>query len=321
MLTLAEDWVWDLWLADDGATYHVFFLAAPRALRDSDLRHANARVGHAISSDLRSWTRLPDALTAGPPGAFDDVATWTGSVVREADGRWRMFYTGVSAGRQGLVQRIGSAMSEDLVVWRKHPNNPLVVADRRWYELDGDDGAAGEEWRDPWVLPDPGGDGWHMLITARSAFGGADDRGVLGHAVSDDLVHWLVTSPLTEPAGFGHLEVCQVEEVDSRPLLVFSCLRDRFSAARLGAGPGGGGVWAAPGESLLGPFDVARAAPLTDDSVYSGRLIRDRAGQWVLLGFMNVNASGRFVGALSDPMPAGWTPDGRFALLDSAIRP
>jgi hypothetical protein len=159
---------------------------------------------HTSQTDIDPRTRLPDALTSGPSGAFDDVATWTGSVVHGLGERWRMFYTGASAGRRGLVQRIGS----------------------------------------------------------------------------------------------GH----------RRPV--------RTSAGR----PGGGGVWAAAGESVLGPFDVARAVPLTDSSIYSGRLIRDRAGQWVLLGFENLNASGRFVGALSDPMPVGWTPDGRLAVLNSALR-
>jgi hypothetical protein len=32
---------------------------------------------------------------SGPP-AFDDLATRTGSVVRDRDGRWRLFYTGVT---------------------------------------------------------------------------------------------------------------------------------------------------------------------------------------------------------------------------------
>ena len=34
MLRLADDWVWDSWIADDGERYHLFFLKAPRALGD-----------------------------------------------------------------------------------------------------------------------------------------------------------------------------------------------------------------------------------------------------------------------------------------------
>ncbi|HEX7266280.1 MAG TPA: hypothetical protein VF256_02510, partial [Streptosporangiaceae bacterium] len=59
---------------------HVFFLHAPRDLGHPDLRHHHAQIGHAVSQDLRSWEVLPTAVGPGPPGAFDDRATWTGSV-------------------------------------------------------------------------------------------------------------------------------------------------------------------------------------------------------------------------------------------------
>ena len=318
MLHLDEDWVWDFWLADDGSAFHAFFLAAPRSLGDEWLRHTHARVGHAVSTDLVSWTRLPDALLPEPGSGFDDVATWTGSVLQGPGGRWWMFYTGTTQGGNGLVQRIGAATSDDLLSWRKHPGNPLLVADRRWYEVAGDDAATGEEWRDPWVFADPGGNGWQMLITARAAGSAgappADDRGVVGHAVSEDLEHWRVGPPVVAAgAGFAHLEVTQTEIVDGRPVLLFSCLRDRFAAGRAAA-PGNGGVWAATGESLLGPFDVAGAAQVTGEEFYSGRLIRDRSGQWVLLAFHNTAADGSFGGRIGDPMPVGWSAGGRLTL-------
>ena len=61
-----------------------------------------------------------------------------------------------------------------------------------------------EAWRDPWVFADPGGDGWHMLVTARANHGPADDRGVIGHAVSPDLKRWEVRPPISKPgSGFG----------------------------------------------------------------------------------------------------------------------
>ena len=84
-------WVWDFWLADDGERFHLFFLKASRALLDPERRHRRASIGHAVSEDLRSWTELADALVADDAPAPDDLATWTGSVVRGPDGRWRMF--------------------------------------------------------------------------------------------------------------------------------------------------------------------------------------------------------------------------------------
>ena len=98
------------------------------------MRHANATVGHAVSTDLLAWTLLPDALRPGPVGSWDDLAIWTGSIIC-ADGRWHMLYTGVSRAENGRVQRIGLATSTDLVNWEKHPANPLIEADPRWYEV------------------------------------------------------------------------------------------------------------------------------------------------------------------------------------------
>lgn len=58
----------------------------------------------------------------------------------------------------------------------------------------------------------------------------------------------------------------------------------------------------------LGPFAVDRARRLTDERLYSGRLVRDRAGKWNLLAFRNA-VDGAFAGELSDPMPVVWEGD------------
>jgi len=55
MLRLPDLWIWDSWIADDGGTYHLFFLQAPRSLGDPDRRHTAARIGHATWTDLVEW--------------------------------------------------------------------------------------------------------------------------------------------------------------------------------------------------------------------------------------------------------------------------
>ncbi|GGM06260.1 glycosyl hydrolase family 32 [Dactylosporangium sucinum] len=315
MLRLPDAWVWDFWLAQDGDTYHLYFLRASRALGDPDRRHFRASVGHAVSTDLTHWTQVADALVPADRPAFDDVATWTGSIVRDPGGRWHQFYTGAGSTENALVQRIGLATSDDLYAWQRHPGGPVLEADARWYEKLGTSTWPDEAWRDPWVFADPGGDGWHMLVTARSNQGPVDERGVIGHARSADLVTWHAQPPLTAPgAGFGHLEVAQVEVVDGRPVLLFSCLRHEFAARRKETGATGG-VWAVAGETLLGPFDPSAAHPVTDSSLYSGRIVRDPSGRWVMLAFRNVDAGKRFVGELSDPMPVELTPAGQLKLV------
>ncbi|GAA1187958.1 beta-fructofuranosidase [Kitasatospora gansuensis] len=311
MFTLPDSWVWDFWFADDGEQHHLFFLYASRALHDPEARHYRAAIGHAVSADLRNWTRVPDALVRADAPAFDDLATWTGSVARHPDGTWFLFYTGSTRAPGGKnIQRIGYATSTDLTTWHKAGANPVLSADPTWYETLDSGRWHDEAFRDPWVFPDPDGDGWHMLITARATEGPAFERGVVGHAVSADLREWHLRPPLTAPAvrGFGQLEVIQTEIVDGRPVLIFSCLAEHASELRR-AGGTRGGIWAAPAESLLGPFDIDAAEQVTDDRYYSGKLVRRRDGRWVLMGFHHTGPDGTFTGGVSDPVPIRW--DGR----------
>jgi sucrose-6-phosphate hydrolase SacC (GH32 family) len=306
MLRLPGAWIWDFWLADNGDRYHLFFLFASRALQEEQRRHRRAAIGHAVSDDLKNWVQASDVVASADPPAFDDLATWTGSVIQGPDGRWWLFYTGVTLVDDRIRQTIGAATSTHLETWHKDPASPLVTADGRWYELLGGGEWHEEAWRDPWVLPDPDGDGWHMLITARSNQGPDDDRGVIGHAFSPDLQRWEVRPPLSKPgSGFGHIECPQVATVEGRQVLVFSCLDAQFSAARRGTGATGGILYV-PIDSPTGPFDIAAARPLTSDAFYCGRIAHDRSGQPVLLAFHYFDESRQFLGELSDPMPVGW---------------
>ncbi|MFJ6197353.1 glycosyl hydrolase family 32 [Micromonospora sp. NPDC092111] len=206
-----------------------------------------------------------------------------------------LFYTGVGRAEDGLVQRIGLAVSDDLITWRRHSAEPLVEADPTWYELLDRTLWYEQAWRDPWVFPDPDGHGWHMLITARANTGPADGRGVVGHATSPDLVNWTVRPPLSTPAGFGHLEVPQVAVVDGQPLLLFSTdatgvHRDRHR------------IWVVEGPSVHGPWDIASARPFPHPHLYAPRLVHGPAEDWSLIGFLD-HVDGEFVGELTDPIP------------------
>jgi beta-fructofuranosidase len=119
MLELPDAWTWDFWLADTGSEYHVFYLKASRALLDPARRHRHASVGHARSTNLTNCTELADALVPSDPVAWDDLATWTGSVLRGPDGVWRTYYTGLSHSDDGQVQSIGMARSSDMTSWQR----------------------------------------------------------------------------------------------------------------------------------------------------------------------------------------------------------
>jgi beta-fructofuranosidase len=75
-------------------------------------------------------------------------------------------------------------------------------------------------------------------------------------------------------------------------------------------------VWAVPVDRPDGPYNVARAVRLTDESLYAGRLVQNRDGQWFLFAFLHVDSEGKFIGALSDPLAVSWGADGDLRVDD-----
>jgi beta-fructofuranosidase len=315
MLKINDKWVWDFWFAKEGGNYHIFYLQAPKALKDQVLRHFNVSVGHAVSQDLIHWKRLPDAIHPGTSGSWDDKSTWTGSIVQHA-GLWYMFYTGASSQEKGLVQRIGLAVSQDLIHWEKHPSNPLLEADPQWYEILDLSKWHDQAWRDPWVFYHEGDSQYHAYITARANYGPGDERGVIGHARSKDLLDWEVLPPVSEPGEFGHLEVPQLLSAEGRNFLIFSCPLEYQSEKwklRKAANPQSGTHYLVSGDPL-GPFHLDTDDFFVGDaqeSLYSGKLIQDPVENWVFLAFHNFDPQGNFIGEISDPIPVTITPDGK----------
>jgi beta-fructofuranosidase len=307
MFALPDKWVWDFWFAEDGGDHHLFYLQAPRTLGDPELRHHHATIGHAVSADFASWQVLPDALTPGEAGSWDDLAVWTGSAIAHGGG-WSMLYTGISRSEGGLVQRIGLATSTDLLHWEKHPDNPVLEADPRFYEQLDQGRWRDQSWRDPWLFRH-GDDGYvHALITARSPCGPPDGAGVVAHARSRDLVAWEVLPPLTEPGEFAQVEVPQLVELGGSHVVLFSCLAEDHSKRRrerLGAA-GRAGTFAFCSTSLLGPYrptdePIAPPSP-TRGVLYAGKIVGTGPGRHGLVGFRMGNGSA-FVGELDGPLP------------------
>jgi beta-fructofuranosidase len=257
---------------------------------------------------------LPDALGPGPSGSWDDLATWTGSVICH-DGRWYMLYTGISRAERGLIQRIGLALSDDLVTWRKHPGNPVLEADGRWYELLDLEKWRDQSWRDPWLFRDPGDGAFHVLITARAAAGASDGRGVIGHARSGDLVRWEVLPPITVPGDFAQVEVPQLVQLGDRWHILFSALAEDHSAqrrSRLGPGQCGTFTYSSSG-TPAGPYQASTAPVAASDgplgTLYAGKLVEATSGEWRFLAFC-ISKDGAFVGELTDPLPVGQDRNG-----------
>lgn len=304
-LRLPDKWVWDCWFADDGQRFHVFYLHASRALGDPDRRHWYPMVGHAISDDLTNWTVVRDALAVSDRPAYDDGTTWTGSVMRDDDGVWWMFYTGTCLAEDRWRQRILAARSSDLMVWEKVPGL-VVEADTTWYSVARPPDFPFGDFRDPWVFRLPGDPDWHMLMTAAVDIGNPRGRGVIGHATSPNLVDWTMRPPLSRPgSGFGNLEVPQYAVVDGVPLIVFCCAINELAAER--AAVEAGGSYSVPVPADLSRIDIASAHMFPELGLYAGRVVQGRDGRWNLIGFRDI-VDGHFVGEISDPIPVTADP-------------
>ena len=317
-LYLPDKWVWDFWLAQDGADYHILYLQAPRALKDETARHWHVSIGHAVSQDLINWQILPDALapSAADTNAWDNYTTWTGSIIAHA-GTWHLLYTGTNRAEQGLIQRIGLATSDDLIHWKKHPANPIIVTDPRWYETLDRTAWYEQAWRDPNVFQHK--DQFHCYITARSRWGHKSGRGVIAHARSRDLVEWEVSGPVSEPGEFGHLEVPRLVGIEGRWYLFFSVGHKHYSERRRQRPDLKllTGTHYLVADSPLGPFKLTTSEFLLGDkqgTYYSGGPVQDPNGEWVLLAVRTQTPKGHFVGEISDPFSLELAAHGRLRI-------
>jgi hypothetical protein len=111
-----------VWVLQDGAQYKMYYSA-------NDAGNF-WRVGLAVSSDARTWTKVPgkpangSVLDLGPAGSFDAACAYQPSVVKEREGLYRMWYRacaqpGTFGGPSGGV--IGYAESNDGITWIKIP--------------------------------------------------------------------------------------------------------------------------------------------------------------------------------------------------------
>ncbi len=146
--------------------YHLFYI------RHSDylpLWATENDFGHAVSTDLYNWTQLPPVMAIDPYG-WDNLHVWAPHIV-EADGLWWMVYTGVSdaPGRYFETQRLGLAVSSDLMTWTRVHTGPMwgnYAAPWAWWAPL----RPGMACRDPFLMRDPAApEQWLLYYTASPA--------------------------------------------------------------------------------------------------------------------------------------------------------
>lgn len=96
-----------------------------------DQRRQRICLAVAPVDDLTRWRRLGPILELGAPGSFDEL--WCVlPCVHRIGGRWHLYYTGRNASTEAGLQSftgIGLAVSDDLIHWRRHSDQPVLRGD------------------------------------------------------------------------------------------------------------------------------------------------------------------------------------------------
>jgi beta-fructofuranosidase len=211
-----REWeIGDLDVIRRGDRYHLFHLVLPN----------HDYIAHAVSQDGMNWRRTRNALFTGEPGSWDDDMLWTMHVSRNpALGLYEMFYTGLHGAEKGYVQRIGRAVSRDLLRWRKDNEGGLPLEPRGLhYEHAGQAGRGWCSFRDPFLFRHR--DQEWLLFAARTPDGLVSRRGCVGLAWRRDGTYGL-EPPLFFPRMYDDVECPCLVELEGVFYLVGSLRED-----------------------------------------------------------------------------------------------
>ncbi len=138
--------------------YHLFYI------RHNDFLPAFATendFGHAISTDLYHWQQLPPVLSVNPFG-WDNFHVWAPHIIQK-NGLYWMYYTGITESSAfNDTQRIGLAVSSDLMTWTRFYDRPVwdtATAPWAWWNPQ----RASVACRDAFVMPDPALPGQYLM--------------------------------------------------------------------------------------------------------------------------------------------------------------
>ncbi len=173
--------------------YHLFHLIIPN----------HDYIAHAVSKDGMSWRRIKNALFVGDPGEWDDDMLWTMHTCRDGD-RYTMYYGGLQRQDRGVVQRIGQAISTDLINWEKVNRYGLPIGSQGPHYEDTDNNP--RNWlsfRDPFRFNHNADT--YLLFCGRQSNGPVSRRGCVGLMKLTD-GEFKFEKPLFSPMAYDDVE-------------------------------------------------------------------------------------------------------------------
>lgn len=302
-------YLWDAWFIEKAGRHHMFHLQTAASIDPTPaIRDASGvSIGHAISDDFRHWHELPTALTPGPAAAWDNANLWSGCVA-EKDGQYYLYYTGLNAAPEHRhIQKICVATSPDLLTWKKHPHNPILEADERYYHHSSEPNGLGHigAWRDPFVFKDPYSDRRYMTISARTKCDDTEYNGSVALAESEDMIHWTVHPPIFSPGVYDEIEVTRVIHHNGYYYLFFTTKAVNYEpsyAKKYGAHEG---LHCYYSDNLFGGYlPVNGNGTVLDNGseIYDIRVLHQQDNDFIGIGWLNRDTHNNFIGRLSEPM-------------------
>ncbi len=164
------------------------------------------------TSDLLTGTFSQEILPASGDANEQDEWTGSGSVIKDQNGQYHLFYTGHNA-THTPVEAIMHAVADD---------NTL----KNWTTIDtdtftGSNGYSDYDFRDPFVFWNQAEQVYWMLITSRY-----NNQAVIGLYTSTDLSNWTAQTPLYSESSPLNLEVPEYFEFSNTPFMVYSDQRN-----------------------------------------------------------------------------------------------
>jgi len=233
--------MWDTWCIEHEGKIHLLHLQTLAHETKRPKEDANW-LGHAISSDGLYWEEQPQPFGPNTPGTRDDLQPWTGCLFTHA-GTYYLYYTMRSSIDATCGQHIGLATSRDMKTWERHPNNPIISPDPKWYISHErplpptvvDPAKPGEkrdvvDCRDLVIARDPKGKGFWGFYAARTWAEESAEQSVIACVHSDDLIHWTHRPPAFAPRKYNCIEVPDVYQINGRWYL--TCLTGNHYGSR-----------------------------------------------------------------------------------------
>lgn len=188
---------WDKWQADGGVALCDYRWGGSSKLEKFDGKYWMSYIGGALQGyepdplaigmawtknpvEIKEWTRIPENPVLGPAQSdardFEKKTLYKSQIIHDKAKSlgfpFVMFY---NAKTKDCYERIGMAVSKDMVHWQRYGNNPVVVnGEEKGFGISGD----------PQIVKI--GDVWVMFYFGAFWKPGAFDT----FACSYDLVHW-----------------------------------------------------------------------------------------------------------------------------------